>query len=258
MSLSTAYMQGCRLTDTHRRYTMIRGAEKAVNWFGDAARAALPRQLDLKAPNPFKGLVIEPSLRPKSRFVDYDLVLKKKALKEYGAYGEIARKEIEPLIPLTTPAMVLDYTQWLLENNRESRRGADPVQEEAMLLQLKMNKQAVILWYDAEMAKAGIAAGTPRHTHFLRTTVIPLHLAFNFWTTARKQAIRLDSAKMVPGLLDNLKMLTVSFWEAAVELAKRGTGAALGLLTILKWMAIAFGIGLGGLILFNIVQAVGS
>jgi hypothetical protein len=249
-------MQGCRLADTHRRYETISAIQGAARWVGQAAKAQLPRQLDLKAPNPFKNIRIEPSLLPKSRFVDYNLVLKKKTLSKYGAYAMHAPGK--KALPITTPAIVLDYTLWLLKNNRASRRGADPVQEEALLLQLKANQTAVMLWFDSELAKAGIPAGTPRHTQLLRTTVIPAHLALNFWTTAGKQSIRLDSAKMVPGLTDTLMMLAESFWEATVDLLKRGGKAAMSLLTILKWMAIAFGIGIGGLIIVNIVQGFGS
>ncbi|HEB28331.1 MAG TPA: hypothetical protein ENI05_11245 [Porticoccus sp.] len=255
MSLSAAYMAGCRLTDINRHYTMVRGAQKLKHWVG--AQGALPRQLDLKAPNPLKGIIIEPSLDPKSRFTDYNQVLKKKTFREYGLYI-IPEGKLERPIPLTTPAIVLDYTQWLGENNALTRRGADPRQEEKLLAQLRANRAGVMSWFDAELAKAGIAAGTPRHTQLLRTTVIPKHLALNFWTTAGKQAIRLDSAKMVPGLLDNLKMLGGAFWEATKDLLKKGKDTLGWLLTLLKWMAIAFGIGLGGLIILNIVQAFGD
>lgn len=225
---------------------MIGANESKESW--------LPRQLDFSSPNPYKTVKTPTGLDKKSRFVDYNLALKFKTLREYGAYK--TQGPGGKAIPITTPAIVLDYTNWLLKNNRRLKRAHGVSEELRVLNELKDTKGKVVRWFNKQMSRTGVVLLSPRYISLARTTVIPAPLALKFWVTTSAQVLRMDMSKLIPGLFDELTMLSKAFWDSAKNLVKKIPKGVGWLLNVLKWFAIVFGIGIGGLLILNIVQGV--
>jgi hypothetical protein len=208
----------------------------------------LPRQIELDAPNPFKDIVLEKTLRPDSSFTDYDIYLRKKTLKEYGAYMDV-RGPGGKVIPLTTPAVLLDYVRWLLLNNAPRHR------------ELKKLRSIAMAWYDKALTEAGVSKGFMgwgKHVKLMRTTVLPSKLALDFWTMTRQEALSLEAVKVRPDFIDKLEMLGDAFWKAAIELA-RGVGEGMAaipewLFKMLKWIVIGLAVAVSGMLAMTIIR----
>lgn len=222
-------------------------------------KLVLPPQLPSEE-SPFKTLKIPTLLMDKEHnFVDFFLIAKLRAQKAYGVYPSV-RTKTGSLVPLTTPAMVIKTTEFLLKENARQQRSWALSQEQTQIKTVRRIQKVVLDSFNEQMKKTGIPIGSSQYAHLLSTTLIHPALAKDFWDNFRAFALRLNAVKGKKAYA-GFALLAESFWERTKEVAKKiKKGAEKGLkglwefLKNFKIILIVIAVLIGGFLTWKILE----